>query len=133
MTSLDTAIPSLTAWRENRGGGRIGMQSVINVLQNRATRRNTSLYAEAVRPMQFTSISPPGSLTAYASEAAVWPVEGDPLYTVAEQMVIQALAGELPDITGEATNYYSLSMKTPPVWAASMTKTVTIEGQAFFK
>ena len=109
------------------------MQSVINVLQNRAQKRNTSLYAEAVRPVQFSSIAPPPSLTAAQSEAAVWPVEGDSLYAVAEQMVSQALAGELPDITGAATNYYALSMKTPPAWAASMTPTVTIQGQAFFK
>ena len=109
------------------------MQSVINVLQNRAKARNTSLYAEAIRPVQFTSISPPLGLTAGQSEAATWPAEGDPLYAVAEQMVIQALAGELPDITGGAVNYYALSMKTPPNWAASMTQTVIIEGQAFFK
>jgi hypothetical protein len=133
MSTLSTSTPALTAWRENRGGGRTGMQSVINVLQNRAKARNTSLYAEAVRPMQFTSISPPPNMTAAQSEAAKWPLEGDPDYAVAEQMVIQALAGELPDITGGATNYYSMSMPTPPVWAASMTETVTIEGQIFFK
>ena len=93
MTSLGTAIPAICSWRENRGGGRVGMQSVVNVLQNRARARNTSLYAEAVRPVQFTSISPPANLTAAQSEAAVWPVEGDELYATAEMLVTQALIG----------------------------------------
>jgi hypothetical protein len=63
----------------------------------------------------------------------VWPVEGDELYATAEMLVTQALIGQLPDITDGATNYYSLRMAAPPKWAASMTQTVIIEGQAFFK
>lgn len=132
MTALETAIPALCCWRENRSGGRPGMQSVVNVLQNRAAKRNTSLYSEAVRPEQFSSIAPPPSLTAAQSETAVWPVEGDPEYAIAEQLVTEALAGELPDITEGATNYYALSIQEPN-WAAGMTHTVTIAGQAFFK
>ena len=45
----------------------------------------------------------------------------------------QAAAGALEDITGGATSYYALSMTTPPYWAASMTPTVVIAGQKFFR
>ena len=108
-TSLEIAVPALCAWRENRAGQKVGMQSVLNVLQNRALKNNPSLYAEAVKPEQFTSISPPPNMAAKNSEADVWPQEGDALYITAEQMVGQALESTLPDITQGATLYYNPS------------------------
>ena len=54
-------------------------------------------------------------------------------WQIALELAAQAAAGTLEDITGGATNYYAESMKEPPYWAASMTKTCEIAGQLFFK
>ena len=77
MSTLLIAGPALCAWRENRSGGRVGMQSVLNVLANRARRDNTSMYAEAVRKLQFSSMTARGD-----SQTVLWPIEGDPVATL---------------------------------------------------
>ena len=66
-------------------------------------------------------------------ELTLWPEENDATFYVADNLAQEAVLGHLPDITGGATNYYALSMKTPPEWAAKMTKTVTLGGQVYFK
>ena len=128
MTIADQFMLALTAWRENRGGGIPGMQSVINVVCNRAAHRRTDPYTECVRPMQFSSLTAKGD-----PELTLWPVDNDPQWLEAITLAGQAAAGTLEDITGGATSYYALTMTTPPYWAASMTPTVTIANQAFFK
>lgn len=99
MIKILVAAPALCAWRENRSGGRPGIQSVLNVLSNRAKRDNTSLYAEAVRRFQFSSMTAAGD-----SQTVEWPIEGDPWYAIAEEMAQNA---ELPDITGGSVDYYA--------------------------
>ena len=99
MSTLLIAGPALCAWRENRGGGRLGMQSVLNVLANRAKRDNTSMYAEAVRKLQFSSMTARGD-----SQTVLWPVEGDPWYAIAEEMTQNP---DLPDITNGSVDYYA--------------------------
>jgi N-acetylmuramoyl-L-alanine amidase len=128
LNSVDQVLLALTAWRENRGGGLKGMQSVINVICNRAKKRNTSPYEECVRPWQFSSITAKGD-----PELTLWPAPSDEQFSTAQTLATLAGRNELVDITGGATFYYALSMKTPPSWAASMTKTVEIQNQAFFK
>lgn len=128
MTSADQFLLALTAWRKNRGGGRVGMQSVINVICNRAAIKGTSPYSECVMKLQFSSITAHGD-----PELTLWPAEGDIQFSMAQTMATQAAHGELVDITEGATNYYALTMKEPPYWAADMTKTAVIENQAFFK
>ena len=128
MTHQDIAIGALTAWRENRGGGTPGMQSVLNVLQNRATHRGTSVYVEAVRKWQFSSMTAPGD-----PNLILFPLDTDPQWAMALILAGQMSDGTLPDITGGATSYYADSMATPPYWAATMTATVEIAGQKFFR
>lgn len=101
------------------------MQSVLNVLANRAAQRKTSVYAEAVRKMQFSSMTAPGD-----PELTLFPTPTDPQWIEA-----LTLAGidNLEDITGGATFYYAASMSHPPTWTAAMTQTCEIEGQLFFK
>jgi hypothetical protein len=104
------------------------MQSVINVLQNRVKARGTDIYTEATRRKQFSS------MTAYGDpNLPLYPAPGDEQWAQALTLMYQAKTGALDDITGGATNYYALSLGTPPYWAASMTKTVIIEGQVFFR
>lgn len=133
MTIQDQVVTALTAWRENRGGGAQGMQSVINVIFNRAAKHNQSPYAVCTSHDQFTSINPPSSMTVAATETGLWPSDTDPQWLEAMSLAGQAVAGTLEDITEGATSYYALTMATPPYWAASMTHTVTIQNQAFYK
>ena len=128
MTINDQFMLALTAWRENRGGGYAGMQSVANVIVNRARHRGTSPYLECVRPWQFSSITAKGD-----PQLGMFPSESDPTWVTAQSIAQAAANDSLEDITEGATSYYALSMTTPPYWAASMTPTVTIEGQKFFK
>lgn len=128
MTLADQFVLALTVWRENRGGGYTGMQSVANVILNRSTHRGTSPYAECIRPWQFSSITAKGD-----PQLIVWPAANDSSWAVAQSIAQSAASGTLDDITQGATSYYALSMTTPPSWAASMTQTATIENQVFFK
>jgi N-acetylmuramoyl-L-alanine amidase len=131
MTPQDITLIALTAWRENRGGGQPGMQSVVNVIVNRATKSGDLPFAVCTRHAQFSSISMPGP------ESYLWPIQTNQAdwqaWTIALSLAQEAADGTLPDITGGATSYYAASMTTPPSWAAQMTPTVTIEGQLFFK
>lgn len=141
MSTLLITGPALCCWRENRSGGRVGMQSVLNVLANRAKRDNTSMYAEAVRKLQFSSMTARGD-----SQTVLWPIEGDPLYAIAEEMVQNP---ELPDITNGSVDYYApqglteaqdyklpngSTVKFPATWNPSRYIFETeIAGQLFWK
>lgn len=124
------AIAAVTAWRENRGGGNTGMQSVLNVIQNRATNHGTDFYFECVRPWQFSSMTATND-----PQLNKWPAYNDPQFAVALDMAEQAYNGNLPDLTDGATLYYAVSMTTPPGWASSahVKQTVEIQGQVFFR
>src|SRR5512146_2919894 len=124
MNVSDQFLIALTAWRENRGGGYPGMQSVANVIVNRARTRGSSAYQECVRPWQFSSITAKGD-----PQLVLWPSPNDSSWATAQSIALAAANGSLEDITGGATGYYALTMATPPSWAAAMTETVTIEGQ----
>ena len=127
MAQTDVVVGALTAWRENRGGGEDGMQSVLNVLVNRAKQRGTSIYAEAVLRLQFSSMTAPGD-----PNLVLFPTVLDPEWLTALSLASKAASGLLDDITGGATFYYAASMPRPPIWASSMIPTVTIAGQHFF-
>ena len=128
MTIADQFMVALTAWRENRGGGYEGMQSVANVILNRAHKRGTTAYEECIRPWQFSSI------TAKADpELVLYPALTDPQWKLAMNIAQDAADGKLSDITGGATFYYALSIPHPPMWAQAMQKTAEIQGQIFFK
>lgn len=144
MTADDVFMLKLTAWRENRGGGLQGMQSVMNVLLNRAARNKTSPYTEATRPMQFSSIAAPGN-----PELPIWPNVNDGDWQVTESLAASAEQNTLDDITEGATLYYAPgSIATtetlelpdgkvvpfPMSWnKAGIRFTVEIENQLFFR
>jgi hypothetical protein len=120
------------------------MQSVMNVILNRAKARGTDPYTECVRPLQFSSLTAKGD-----PELALWPTGADPQWRVALGMAEQATNGTLADLTGGATLYYApASIQTtarfalpdgteipfPQGWnAEAVTYTATIGGQAFFR
>jgi hypothetical protein len=125
---LSIVVGSLCAWREDRGGGCNGMQAVLNVLVNRAAAHKTSIYKEAVRPMQFSAMTAP-----HDPELTLWPAATDDNFDDAQQLTEKAAAGTLEDLTGGAVSYYAKSMKTAPYWAATMTPTAEIGGQLYFR
>jgi spore germination cell wall hydrolase CwlJ-like protein len=102
MAIQDQVMLALTIWRENRGGGLSGMQSVANVIVNRAARHKTDVYTECARPLQFSSITAKGD-----AELTLWPSETDPQWQAALSIAAQASAGALEDITGGADLYYA--------------------------
>ena len=127
MNFGDAFMLALCAWRENRGGGVPGMQSVCNVIVNRVHKNQTTAYLEITKPWQFSSI------TAKADpELGLYPTLTDPQWIAAQSLAQEALAGTLEDLTGGATFYFAETIP-PPSWAAQMTQTVTIANQVFFK
>lgn len=125
--TVDQVVLALTIWRENRGGQYPGMQSVANVVTNRAKARNTSAYVECVRPWQFSSMTAHGD-----PELSLWPPPGDKQWIMAQEIAGLAVAGTLEDLTGGATFYYAASMTVPPKWAETMKKTAEVAGHIFF-
>jgi hypothetical protein len=115
MTIADQFVLALTAWRENRGGGIAGMQSVINVVCNRSTHRRTDAYTECVRPMQFSSLTAKGD-----PELTLWPADNDPQWLEAIALAGQAAVGTLEDITDGSNLYFS------PVGIGQTTKTFVL-------
>ena len=130
MTIQDEILIAITVYRENRGGGYQGMQSVANVIQNRATLHGASPYTVCTIHAQFSSSSMPGP------ESYLWPKETDPQWQTALSIAADAASGTLADITGGAVSYYAPAGMTggkAPYWAASMQKTVEIANQIFFR
>lgn len=102
------------------------MQSVINVLINRATRHETSVYTEATRAWQFSSMTATGD-----PNLKLFPIELDPQWL--EALDLMSRADSLEDLTDNATFYYAASMETAPKWAADMLFTKEIAGQFFYR
>ena len=106
MTVEDQAFLAITSWKENREAGVPGLQSIINVIMNRAKMRNTSPFTECVRPLQFSSLTAHGD-----PELTVWPTEGHAADWEAWQQALalaaQAASGVLGDITDGADLYYA--------------------------
>lgn len=131
LTIQDQVIGSLCAWREARGGGVEGMQGVWNVLINRASTRHTDVFTEATRRLQFSSMTAPGD-----PNLVKFPTAADSQWAEALTLAYQASVGQLDDITGGATSYYApkgMPDGKAPGWAATMTQTVIIAGQIFFR
>lgn len=100
--SQDRAITALTIWRENRGGGKPGMQSVCNAIGNRTRRRRSSFFAECTRAWQFTSMTVESD-----PEYNLLPQDSDSLWSLAMNLADLAVSGVLPDLTNGSTVYYN--------------------------
>jgi hypothetical protein len=150
MTIQDQVILALTCWRENRGGGVEGMQSVANVIMKRVEQRASDAYTECTRRLQFSSITAAGD-----GELGLWPhtadVAGWAAWIEALELASQAANGMLVDITGGADLYYAPAglvtskgrtitlpdnsvIPFPDDWNENAVEyTCTIAGQVFFK
>lgn len=125
----DLEVIAHTAYGENRGGGIPGMQSVINVIFNRANKGgwwgNTAREV-CLKPYQF-SCWIPGSSDYIATINA-----DDFQLNDALDLAQEAIEGNLIDITKNSCYYISESMKQLPHWCIGHTPAVTISGQIFF-
>jgi hypothetical protein len=142
MTIQDQVIGALCAWRENRQSGLPGLQSILNVLLNRAKRDKTSIYEEATAKLQFSSLTAKGD-----PELTLWPIDSDPQWQMALSLAAQAAAGTLADLTNGSTLYYApasippsasitlpsgTTVPFPKGWNADVvTYQATIGGQVF--
>lgn len=102
MNTQDQVITALTAWRENRGAGRPGIQSIINVIQNRMRRKQVSAWFVCTEHEQFSSLTAKGD-----PELTLWPTDQDQMWQLALELAAQAAAGALEDLTGGADLYFA--------------------------
>jgi len=132
MTIEDQVFLEITIWKENRGGGIPGMQSVANVIINRANKRGTSIFDECVSRLQFSSMTSPGDpgLVIWPSKLASKNIGATDLaaWIQAKQLALNAANGVLVDITGGADDYYAPAAmaidETVPYTLPDGTKTV---------
>ncbi len=125
-------IVAKTAWMEARSGGKEGMQSVINVIQNRARNPRwwgTDLVSVCMKPWQFSSWNTGSTQLPLVAKAQF---NGDLDYAIALNLADLAVEGILPDITQNADSYYATTI-SPPSWVAKATFTVEIAGQRFYR
>ena len=118
-----------TAWGEARGEGATGMQAVVNVIMNRT--KNGGWYGltpkeVCLKKWQFScwNENDPNREKLLAVTTA------DKNFAKALDLATLAYNGQLPDITGGATNYHAKSIL--PSWASRMTKTAEIGQHIFY-
>lgn len=124
-------IIARTAYGENRGGGIDGMQSVINVIMNRAAHAGwfgASPRQVCLKPLQFSCWMP--SDPNY--HVIVNITEADPVFAHALDLAQQALDGALEDTTKGALYYFADSMLQWPHWAHGHAPCAVIAHQLFF-
>jgi spore germination cell wall hydrolase CwlJ-like protein len=133
----DRELLARTAWGEYRGGGRLGMQSVINVIMNRVNRDylNDGLddfWGEGIAGVVLTdrqfsawNIGDPNR------EQLLNVDETDPEYRIALELADLALAGALPDVTGGADHYHRVEVR--PFWANPSKQTARVLAHVFYR
>lgn len=141
-------VLALTAYAENRSGGVRGMQSVINVIQNRCMNPSefadptilaaggSVYYAVCLKYEQFSSFNlgdPNRTLLLQLAEPGAYTAQlvNDLNLRTADSLVKQLMAGTLADITYGSNFYFAGSIQTP-VWALSMKFQTKIQGQLFY-
>jgi N-acetylmuramoyl-L-alanine amidase len=121
MTDKEIDLLAVCAWKENRRGGIPGMQSIINVIQNRVAHPNkhwNDIESVIMAPKQFTSMSVPSD-PEYGLDPYRFTGIDLTMWNTAQHLAMQASAGVLVDLTNGSTLYYApKGIKT--------TKTITL-------
>lgn len=129
MNAADLFMLALCLYREARGDGDAGMTAVGCVVRNRVHRRNSSYYAEVVKPWQFSSITATGD-----SQLIKYPAALDASWVKAQAIAQGIIGGTIVDTTEGSTLYYANTIPFPKNWnKAVITATVTVGNQYFFK
>lgn len=130
--SYELALLMLCVYWEARGEPPQGQYAVACVVKNRVLRGGwlgEGWAGVILKPFQFSSFN--------STDKQHFPVPlSDPQYGPCLMVSKHVYDGTVPDPTGGATHYYAAfgpGAIPPPAWAATMTKTVTIGNQVFFK
>lgn len=109
----EAIIIRLLLWGEARGEPVIGKLAVLYVLHNRAMKRDTSLKAEALRPLQFSCFNAEDPNRGKMLNA--W--KDDPIqWAICDAVASAYENGVTTDPTKGADHYYVTRMKHPPEW-----------------
>ena len=117
-----------TIYGEARGEGALGMQAVANVIMNRVKKGGwygASIKDVVLKPWQFSCWNDNDKNSSIIKQANAAQLKQ------AREIADKVISGELPDITGGATQYYASSIKAP-VWTKTMNKTATIGNHYFY-
>lgn len=127
----DAQIIAKTAWGENRGGNSQGMQSVINVIMNRASKPSwwgKTAREVCLKPWQFDCWNEKDPNYQKLLDADM----SDGSYVEALNLAYKALSGDLEDLTNGSFYYFAKTMNPWPVWARGKQPCADIAGQLFF-
>ena len=137
----DVNIVAATIIGEAGGEGIKGMTAVKNVLQNRASKRGTSIAGEALRPKQFSmwnkATAGVNKSIDFTDPSRISKIQSiiDMYKTHSKWNVALTLAKtKIKDITGGATLYYASGGRhkiTPPYWAKNWKDSVIIGNHTF--
>lgn len=135
MNPADFFMLALCLYREARGEGDAGMTAVGCVVRNRVRRRNSSFYAEIVRPLQFSSITDGGSAKRKVDrQLSLYPAALDAAWVKAQAIAKDIISGLAPDVTNGATMYYANTIPFPETWDKSkLISTGRVGNQFFFR
>ncbi len=131
MTQPQDIYMAKTIWGEARGEGAVGMQAVANVIMNRVDRGGwygASIKDVVLKPYQFSCWNDTDPNRAKLDKLTVADLQSSGALQIAQQVI----NGQLPDITGGATEYHNKNIL--PDWDYSKLKqTVQIGNHIFYR
>ena len=131
MTQPQDIYMAKTIWGEARGEGSVGMQAVANVIMNRVDRGGwygASIKDVVLKPYQFSCWNATDPNRAKLDKLTVADLQSSGALQIAQQVI----NGQLPDITGGATEYHNKNIL--PDWDYSKLKqTVQIGNHIFYR
>ena len=131
MTQPQDIYMAKTIWGEARGEGAVGMQAVANVIMNRVDRGGwygASIKDVVLKPYQFSCWNATDPNRAKLDKLTVADLQSSGALQIAQQVI----NGQLPDITGGATEYHNKNIL--PDWDYSKLKqTVQIGNHIFYR
>jgi len=136
----DIKVLAMTLWAEARGEGKDGMIAVAWAIRNRVEMdlgndNKPDWWGEGYvgvckAPWQFSCWNKNDPNYKYLSGQVKIP---DLQYYIAKECAMLVIDGSVPDPTGKATHYYSISMIAPPKWAKHGTYSCRIGRHIFFR
>lgn len=126
IDDFNKALGILCAWREADDQGQDGMRAVLHVIDNRAKLRGQTWAQVVYAKAQFDG------MVFLSPDLYRVPVEGNIQFEYLSSIVDSVYDGTDLDNSQGAMNYYANSI-APPYWVDSMTFTVQIDNQLFYK
>lgn len=130
----DEDIIAATLIGEAGGEGQSGMTAIKNVLDNRASKKNTSAAGEAIRPKQFSMWN-----SATKDVKLKTDFDSNKIKAIIDKYkkhekwndAMSLSSKKVKDTTKGANMYYAHNKIKPPYWTKDWTKTVVIGNHTF--